>query len=225
MAHNGDGNLSPFRFHSYPPPGRRGSLHDKDLAHSPPPKRRHPGLNFFFFLLLSTAVNKASGCNEIPAELFKSLKEDAIKVLHSLCQQIWKTQQWSQDWKRSILIPVPKKDSNKECTNHWTVTLISHASKVMLNILRARLQHYVNQELTDVQVGFRKGREARDQIANLHWVKGKARGFQENICFCVIDYAKVLVWIITNCGKLLERMEYQTILPVYFWGLQNHCRW
>ena len=107
---------------------------DKELAHSPPPKSRHPGLKFFF-LLLSTAFNKASGCDEIPAELFKSLKEDAIKVLHSLCQQIWKTQQWSQDWKRSILIPVPKKGSTKECANLWIVAFISHASKVMLKDL------------------------------------------------------------------------------------------
>ena len=89
----------------------------------------------FFFLLLSTAFNKASGCDEIPAELFKSLKEDAIKVLHSLCQQIWKTQQWSQDWKRSILIPVPKKGSTKECANLWIVAFVSHASKVMLKDL------------------------------------------------------------------------------------------
>ena len=100
--------------------------------------------------LRSSAVNKASGCDKIPAELFKSLKEDAIKVLHSLCEQIWKTQQWPQDWKRSILIPIPKKGSTKECANHQTIALISHASKVMLKILHARLQHYVNQELPDV---------------------------------------------------------------------------
>ena len=152
-------------------------MHDKDLAHSPPPKSRHPGLKFFF-LLLSTAFNKASGWDEIPAELFKSLKEDAIKVLLSLCQQIWKIQQWSQDWKRSILIPVPKKGSTKECASHWTVTLISHASKVVLKILHARLQHYANQELPDVQARFRKGRGTRDQIANICWIIEKAREFQ-----------------------------------------------
>ena len=106
--------------------------------------------------LRSTAVNKASGCDEIPVKLFKSLKDEAIKVLHSLCQQIWKTQQWPQDWKRSILIPIPKKGSTKECANHQTVALISHASKVMLKIQHARLQNYVNQELPDVQTGFRK---------------------------------------------------------------------
>ena len=99
--------------------------------------------------LRSSALNKARGCNEIPAKPFRSLKDDAIKVLHSLCHQIWKTQQWPQDWKRSVLIPVPKKDSTKESASSWTITLISHASKVMLKILHARLQHYVNQELPD----------------------------------------------------------------------------
>ena len=112
----------------------------------------------------STAITKASGCNEIPAELLRSLKKDAIKVLYSLCQQIWKTQQWPQDWQRSILIPIPKKGSTKECANHWTVALISHTSKVMLKILCARLQHYVNKELPDVQTGFRKGRRTRDKL-------------------------------------------------------------
>ena len=145
--------------------------------------------------LRSTAVNKTNGCNEIPAELFKSLKEDTIKVLHSLCQQIWKTQQWSQDQKRSILIPVPKKGSTKESANHWTVALISHASKVMLKILHARLQHYVNQELPDVQVGFRKGRGTRDQIVNIRWIIEKVREFQENISLCFIDYAKAFVCV------------------------------
>ena len=135
----------------------------------------------FFFLLLSTAFNKASGCDEIPAQLFKSLKEDAIKVLHSLCQQIWKTQQWPQVWKRSILMLIPKKGSIKECANHWTVVLISCASKVMLKILCARLQHYVNQELPLVQTGFRKGRGTRDQIANIRWIIEKAKEFQKNV--------------------------------------------
>ena len=116
----------------------------------------------------STAINKASGCDGIPVELFKTLKDDAIKVLHSICQQIWKTQQWPQDWKRSILIPILKKCSTKECANHWTIALISHASKVMLKIYTTeRLHCYANQELPDVQVGFRKGRRTRDQIANI----------------------------------------------------------
>ena len=98
----------------------------------------------------STVINKASGCNGIPVELFKTLEDDAVKVLHSICQQILKTRQWSQDRERSVLIPVPKKGSTKECAPHWTVSLVSHASKVMLKILYARLQHYVNQELSDV---------------------------------------------------------------------------
>ena len=120
----------------------------------------------------------------------KSLKDDAIKVLHSLCQQKWKSQQWPQDWKRSILIPVPKKGSTKECGSHWTITLISHASKVMLKIFHARLQHYANQELLEVQAGFRKGRGIRDQIANICWIIEKAREFQKNIFLCFINYAK-----------------------------------
>ena len=109
----------------------------------------------------STAADKASGCNGIPAELFKTLKEDAVKVLHSICQQIWKTQQWPQGWKMSIPIQIPRKGSTKECSNHQTIALNSHANKVMLKILHARLQHYVNQELPDVQAGFRKGRGTR----------------------------------------------------------------
>ena len=140
--------------------------------------------------LRSTAVNKAIEGNEIPAELFKSLKEDAVKVLHSLCQQIWKTQQWPQDWKRSILIPIPKKGSTKECANHQTIALIFHASKVMLKILHARLQHYVNQELPDVRAGFIEGRGTRDQIANICWIIEKERKIQRNTYLCFIDYAK-----------------------------------
>ena len=114
----------------------------------------------------SITTNKASGGDEIPAELFQILK-DAMKVLHSICQQIWKTQQWPQDWKRAVFIPIPKKSNAKECSNHRTIALISHASKVMLKILQARLQQYVNRELPDVQAGFRKGRGTRDQIANI----------------------------------------------------------
>ena len=118
--------------------------------------------------LRSAAVNKASGCYQIPAELFKSLKADALKslrnskVLHSLCQQIWKTQQWPQDWKKSILIPIPKKGTTKESSKYSTILLISHASKVMLKISYARLQHYAKQELPEVKAGFRKSRGTRD---------------------------------------------------------------
>ena len=112
-------------------------------------------------------MSKASGCDGIPVELFQILEDDAVKVLHSICQQIWKTQQWPQDWKRSVFIPIPKKGIPKECSSYHTIALISHASKVMLKILQARLQQYVNWELPDVQAGFRKGRGTRDQIANI----------------------------------------------------------
>ena len=107
-------------------------------------------------------MNKASGCDGIPVELFQILKDDAVKVQHAICQQIWKTQQWPQDWKRSVFITIPKKGNPKECPNYCTIALISHASKVMLKILLARLQQYVNRELPDVQAAFRKGRETRD---------------------------------------------------------------
>ena len=136
-----------------------------------------------------------------------------MEVLHSICQQIWKTQQWPQDWKRSVFIPIPKKDNAKECSNYPTIALISHASKVILKILQARLQQYVNQELPDVQTGFRKGRGTRDQIVNIHWITEKTRKFQKNIYFCFTDYAKAFVLITTNCGKFLKRQEYQTTLP------------
>ena len=137
----------------------------------------------------SITTNKANGDDGIPVELFQILKDDAVKLLHLICQQIWKTQQWPQDLKRSIFIPIPKKDNAKECSNYRTIALISHASKVMLKILQARLQQYVNRELADVQAGFRKRRGTRDQIANIRWVMEKGREFQKNIYFCFIDYA------------------------------------
>ena len=115
-----------------------------------------------------------------------------MKVLHSICQQIWKTQPWPQDWKRSVFIPVPKKGNAKECSNYHTIALISHTCKVMLKILQARLQQYVKCELPDVQAGFRKGARTREQVANIHWIIKKAREFQKNIYFCFIDYAKAL---------------------------------
>ena len=123
----------------------------------------------------SITISKASGGGGIPVELFQILKDDAVKVLHSICQQIWKTQQWPQDWKTSVFIPVPKKGHAKECSNYRTIALISHASKIMLKILQARLHQYVNHELPDVQAGFRKGRGTRNQIANIHWIIEKAR--------------------------------------------------
>ena len=142
--------------------------------------------------LESIITNKASGGDGIPVELFQILKDDAVKVLHSECQQIWKTQQWPQDWKRSIFIPIPKKGNAKECSNYRTIALISHAIKVMLKILQARLQQYVNRELPDVQAGFRKGRGTRDQIVNTCWIIKKAKEFPKNIYFCFIDYAKAI---------------------------------
>ena len=119
-----------------------------------------------------------------------------------------------QEWKGSVFIAIPKKDNAKECLNFLTSALISHARKVMLKILQARLQQYVSQELPDVQAGFRKGRGIRDQIANIHWIIKKAREFQKNIYFCFIDYTKAFVWITTNCGKFLKRRKYQTTLAV-----------
>ena len=147
------------------------------------------------WVLGSTAINKADGCDGIPVELFNTLKDDAINVLHSICQQVWKTQKWPWDWIMSVLIPFSKKCSTKECLNHWTITLISHASKVMLKILHASLQHYVNQELPDFQAGFRKGKGTRDQIASIHWIIEKAREFQKNIYFRFIDYAKAFDYV------------------------------
>ena len=140
--------------------------------------------------LRSITTNKTSRGDGIPVELFQILKDDTVKVWHSICQQIWKTQQWPQDWKRSVFISMLNKGNAKECSNYRTTALISHTSKVMLKILQARLQQYMNCELPDVQVGFRKGRGSRDQVANIRWIIEKAREFQKNINFCFIDYAK-----------------------------------
>jgi len=115
-------------------------------------------------------MNRTSGGDGIPVELFQILKDDAVKVLHSICQQIWKTRQWPQDWRRSVFILIPKKGNAKECANYCTIALISHTSKVIIKILRARLQQYMNRELPDVQAGFRKGKGTRDQIANIRWI-------------------------------------------------------
>ena len=134
-------------------------------------------------------MNKARGGDGIPAELFQIWKDDAVKVLHSICQQIWKTHQWPQDWKRPVFIPIPKKDNAKECSNYHTVALISHTSRVMFKILQARFQQCMNRELPDVQAGFRKGRGTRDQIANIHWIVKKAREYQKNIYFFFIDHS------------------------------------
>ena len=158
-------------------------------------------------------TNKASGGDGIPVELFQ-IQDDAVKVLHSKCQQIWKTQQWPQDWKRSVFIPIPKKGNSKECSNSCTVTLIAHASKVMLRILQARLQQYMNRELPDVQAGFRKGRGTRDQIASIHWIIEKAESSRKTSASASMTVPKPLtVWITTNCGKFWKRWEYQTTWP------------
>ena len=145
-------------------------------------------------------MNKTSGGDGIPVELFQFLKDDAVKVLYSIWEQIWKTQQWPQDWKRSVFIPVPKKGNAKECSNYHTIALISLSSNVMLKILQARLQQYVNHELPDVQAGFRKGRGTRDQIANIRWIIEKAREFQKKNLF-------LLYWL------------YQSL---WLWGSQQH---
>ena len=152
-------------------------------------------------------MNKTSGGDGIPVALFQILEDDTVRVLHSICKQIWKTQQQPQDWKRSVFIPIPKKGNAKECSNYHTIALISHASKVMLKIFHATLQRYVNHELPDVQASFRKGRGTRDQIANICWIIKEAREFQKNIYFCFIDYAKVFDFVDHNkLWKILKEM-------------------
>jgi len=155
----------------------------------------------------SITTNKASGADGIPVELFQILKDDVVKVLHSICQQIWETQQWPQEWKRSVFIPIPKKGNAKECSNYRTVAVISHVSQVMLKILQARLQQYMNWEVPDVQAGFRKGRGTGDQIANIRWIIQKAREFQKNIYFCFIDYIKASDYVDHDkLWKILKEM-------------------
>ena len=150
----------------------------------------------------SITTNKTSGGDRIPVELFQILTDDSVKVLHSICQHIWKTQQWLQDCKRSVFIPIPKKGNGKECSNYRTIALISHSSKVMLKILQARLQQYVNRELSDVQVGFRKGRGTRDQIANICWIIEKQESSRKTSISALLTMPKPLtVWITINCGK------------------------
>ena len=162
----------------------------------------------------SITTNKPSGSHGIPAELFQILKDDAVKILRSICQQIWKTWQWPQGWKRSVFIPVTKKCNAKECLSYCTLVLFSRASKVMLRILQARLQQNVNWELSDGQVGLRKGRATRDQIANIRWIIEKAREFQKNIYFCFTDYAKAFDCVDHNkLWKILQEMGGNTRPP------------
>ena len=156
--------------------------------------------------LESITTNKASGGDGIPVELLQILKHDAGKVLHSICQQIWKNQWWPQDWIKLIFIPIPKKGNVKECSNYRTIALISHASKVVLKIIQARLKQYMNHELRDYQAGFRKGRGTRDQIDNICWIIEKAREFQKKSASASLTTLQSLtVWITTNCGIFLKR--------------------
>ena len=160
------------------------------------------------FIGMFKGMNKAGRGDGIPVELCQMLKDDAVKVLHSICQQIWKTQQWPQYWKRSVFIPIPKKGNTKECPNYHTIALISHASKVMLKILQARLQQYLNRELPDVQAGFRKSRETRDQFANIRCQKSS----RKTSISALLTMPKPLnLWITINCRKFLKRWE----LPDY----------
>ena len=160
-------------------------------------------------------MNKASGGNGIPVELFQNPKRWCCEVLHSICQQIWKTQQWPQDRKRSVFIPIPKKGNAKECSNYCTISLISHASKlVRLKILQARLQQYVNRELPDVQAGFRKGKRTRDQLPTPAGSSEKQESSRKTSISALLTMPKPLtVWITTNCGKFLKRWDYQTTWP------------
>ena len=154
----------------------------------------------------SISKNKASGGDGILAELFQILEDDAVKMLHSICQQIWKTQQWPQDWKRSVLITIPKRGNAKECSNYCTTALISHASKVVLKILQARIQQYVNRELRYSK----KGRGTRDQIANIRWITEKESSRKTSTSALLTTPKPLTVWITTNCGKFFKRQEYQT---------------
>ena len=175
----------------------------------------------------SITMNKASGGDGIPAELFQILKDDALKVLHSIRQQIWNTQQWPQDWKRSVFIPTPKKGNAKKCSNHHTIALISHASKIILKILQVRLQRFVNCDLPDVYTGFRKGRGTRDQIANICSIIKKAREFQKNSYFCFIDYTKAFDCVDHNkLWKILKEMgilDHLTCLLKNMYAGQEAC--
>ena len=166
------------------------------------------------WVLGSITMNKASGSDVIPVELYQILKDDAVKMLHSICQQIWKPKQWPQDWKSSAFIPIPKKGNAKKCPNCCTIALISHGNKIMLKILLARYQQYTNCELPDVQAGFRKGKGTRYQIANIHWIIKKQGSSRKTYISSLLTMPKPLtVWITINWGKFLKRWEYQTTWP------------
>ena len=173
--------------------------------------------------LRSITTNKASRGDGIPVELFQIPKDGAVKVLHSICQQIWKIQQWPQDWKRSVFIPIPKKSNAQECSNYCTVALISHTSEVMLKILQVILEQYVNWELPDIQAGFRKERRTRHQIINIHWIIDKGREFQKNINFFFINYFKAFDCVDYN--KLWKNSSRDgNIRPPYLPPEKPECR-
>ena len=164
--------------------------------------------------LESITMNKASGGDGIPAALFQILKDDAVKVLHSICQQIWKSPQWPQDRKRSVFIPIPKKDNAKECSNYHTTALISLTSKVMLKILQARLQQYVSHELSEVQAGFRKGRQTKFKLPTAAGLSKKQESSREIFISVLLTIPKPLtVWITINCGKFWKGWDCQTTWP------------
>ena len=159
-------------------------------------------------------MNKATGGDGIPVELVQILKDDAVKVLHSICQQIWKTEQWPQQWKRSVFIPIPKKGIAKECSNYHTIALISHKSKVMLKILQARLQQQVNHELPDVQAGFRKGEEPKIKLPTTVGSSKQQESSRKTSTSALLTMPKpLIVWNTTNSGKFFKRWEYQTSPP------------
>jgi len=168
------------------------------------------GKTRYLFKKMRDTKGNISCKDGIPVELFQILKDDAVKVLHSICQQIWKTQQGPQDWKRSVFLPIPRKGNAKECSKYHTTALISHASKVMLIILQARLQKYMNHEHPDVQAGFRKGRRTRDQIANICWIIEKESSKKTSTSALFTMLKSLTVWITTNCGKFFKRQESQT---------------
>ena len=165
---------------------------------------------------LQHARHPCPSTSPCPPELFQILKYDAVKVLHVICQQIWKTQQWLQNWKRSVFIPIPKKGGVKGCSNYHTIALISHASKVILKILHVRFQQYMNQEFPDIQAGFRKVRGMRSHLANMPWIIEKAIEFLKNLVLLPSASLPMLkpltVWITTNCGQFLKRWKYQVTL-------------
>ena len=163
----------------------------------------------------SVTTNKASGGDGIPVELFQILKDDTIKVLHSTCQQIWKTQQWPQDWKRSISIPIPKKDNAKECSNYLTIILISHTSKVMLKILQAGLQQYVKKmNFQMFKLNLEKAEAPEIKLPTSVGLSKKQENSRKTSTSALLIVPKPLtVWITTNCGKFWKRWEYQTTLP------------